>query len=540
MTRSLLKRVSAPLALVALASTALAQKPTLDARAVASVDFPVSCASGVQADFGRGVASLHHMTYPAARGLFEKVAARDPGCAMAHWGIAMTLFQPLWPTRPGPADLERGRQAVARAREIGLPTDRERLLVDAAAAFFDDQASDYWQRIRRWDRAMESAHVALPGDAEIAAFRALALLAVAPVDTGSRSHAADAAALLRPILARNPTHPGAQHYLVHANDAAGREHDSPDVVRGYAANAPRNPHALHMPTHIYTRLGDWPSVIRGNQQAAAAALEQPAGEQGEFVWDEFPHAVEYLVYAWLQMGMDDSAAAQVRRLRTTERLQPTFKTAFHLASTQARTALERRQWSAAASLPPREPGNLDWDRFMWAEAVTWFARGLGAAHLARMADADTAAARLRTLEQQAAGAGEDLFARNIRLLGLELGAWIAHSRGDAAASVRLMEKAVALELATPKHAVTPAPALPAAELLGDLFMEQRRPDGALRSYRRSLELYPRRFNSLLGAARAARASGDVALARRYYRELVEMTGAGARPAALSEARVRSR
>src|SRR5688500_11050540 len=198
MTRSLLKRVSAPLALVALASTALAQKPTLDARAVASVDFPVSCASGVQADFGRGVALLHHMTYPAARGLFEKVAARDPGCAMAQWGIAMTLFQPLWPTRPGPADLERGRQAVARAREIGLQTGRERLLVDAAAAFFDDQASDYWQRIRRWDRAMESAHVALPGDAEIAAFRARALLGVAPAATGSRAPTADRAARSRP------------------------------------------------------------------------------------------------------------------------------------------------------------------------------------------------------------------------------------------------------------------------------------------------------------------------------------------------------
>ena len=504
-------------------------------RAPSPVDPLVSCAAAVQGDFGQAVSLLHHMTYPGARRLFEQVARADPRCAMAHWGIAMTLFQPLWPTRPSPADLERGLEETTRARELAPPSEPERLLIAAAAAFFEDPTSrDYWARIRRWTQGMERAHAAFPGHDEITTLYALALLAVAPVDTTSRNHSERAAELLMPVLARNPRHPGAQHYLVHANDSPGRERESPDVIRGYAANAPRNPHALHMPTHVYTRLGDWNAVIAGNVQAAAAALEHPAGPKGEFVWDEFPHAIEYLVYAWLQKGMDDSAAAEMKRLQGTERLQPTFKTAFHLASTRARDVLERRAWVEAALLVPRRPSNLDWDRFAWPEAVTWFARGLGAAHTARLPDADAAAARLDTLEKNATAAGEDLFARNIRMLRLELGAWIAQSKGSPSAAIQLLDEAVALELSTPKHAVTPGPTLPAAELLGDLYLEQGRPDDALRSYRRSLELYPGRFNSLLGAARAAKSAGDVAEARRYYQELLSV-GSGSNREGMKEA-----
>ena len=247
----------------------------------------------------------------------------------------------------------------------------------------------------------------------------------------------------------------------------------------YAATAPHNAHALHMPTHIYTRLGDWDAVIRGNLLAAQASLEQPAGDHGQFVWDEFPHAIEYLVYACLQKGADDEAATQLTRLQQTARLQPTFKTAFHLASTRARYALERRDWREARSLAPREPAALDWDRFPWPEAVTWFARGLGAAREGSTQDARAAADRLGVLETAAGNAGEALFARNIRILGLEVRAWLAHAEGDTRSGVALMREAAELELATPKHAVTPGPTLPAYELLGDLLLEQRAPAEAL-------------------------------------------------------------
>ncbi len=500
------------------------------------VDFPISCSGPAQGEFNRAVALLHHMTYPQARAAFERVAKLDPQCAMAHWGIAMTLFQPLWPTRPGPEELRRGWEEVQKARGLAPPTERERLFVGAAEAFFRDPASpDYWARIRRWEEAMEKIHVAFPEDAEAAAFYALAHLATAPADRISRTNADLAAKVLSGILKKNPRHPGAMHYLVHASDVPGREREAFDVVCGYAETAPRNPHALHMPTHVFTRLGDWDRVIRGNLLAAEAALEYPAGKDGQFVWDEFPHALEYLIYAYLQKGADDQAAVELNRLQGTERLEPTFKTAFHLASTQARYAVERRDWAAAAALVPRQPAALPWDQFPWPEAVTWFARGLGAAHQNQIEEAQRAGHRLQELEAAARKGGEELFSRQIRILRLEVQAWLAHSTQDNESSLKLMREASELEQSTPKPAATPAPTLPAQELLGDLLMEQEQPKQALAAYEQSLKLYPRRFNSLLGAARASRAAADDITAQSYSRELLQIGAGGSRRTALEEA-----
>lgn len=536
----LLARAAATMAIAVLGNAAIAgsaQSQEHGGHSLGTVDFQVSCSAAAQREFNRGIALLHHMTYPQAKASFEQAARADARCAMAHWGIAMTLFQPLWPTRPGPEELRRGWAAVERARSLGATTERERLYVDAAAAFFENPESpDYWERIRRWERAMQRVHAAYPRDREAAAFFALSHLAAAPVDTTSRMYSERAAALLLTVYQQNPDHPGAMHYLVHANDVSGRESEYLEITGKYAATAPRNPHALHMPTHIYTRLGRWDEVVDGNVRAAEAALEHPAGDRGQFVWDEYPHAIEYVVYGFLQKGADDEAAAWLTRLRGTERLQPTFKTAFHQASTAARYALERRAWAEAVALIPREPSALAWDRFPWAEAVSWFARGLGGARAGQLDAAREAASRLEALERAASGGGEALFARNIRILRLAVSAWLAHGAHDSASGLRLMREAAALELATPKHPVTPAPTLPAQELLGDMLLEQGRAADALAAYQSSLRLYPRRFNSLLGAARAARASGDENRARAYYRELVDAAGTDGRRPALAEAR----
>ena len=520
-----------------IADTALGQVQHHAGHALGSVNFPVTCSAQAQVAFNEAMALLHHMTYPQAEEAFERAAQTDPRCAMAHWGIAMTLFQPLWPTRPGPEALQRGWEAVQRARALGPSTAREKWFVAAAEAFFlEPTGSDYWLRIRRWEQAMQQAYAALPGDPEVGAFYALAHLATTPANVISRAHSDRAAEILLGVYRQNPDHPGAMHYLVHANDVPGRERELLEIMRKYEEVAPRNPHALHMPTHIYTRIGDWDAVIRGNLRAAEAALEHPAGPAGEFVWDEFPHAIEYLVYAYLQQGADSAAAAQLKRLQGTARLQPSFKTAFHTASTQARYALERRAWDEAARLVPREPATLNWDRFVWAEAITWFARGLGAAHLGALGDAEAAAVRLAELEIAAQGQGEELFARNIRVLGLALRAWIAQAEGRRDAGLVLMRKAAELETSTPKHAVTPAPTLPAYELLGDLLMEQGQPAEALAAYQRAIALYPKRFNGLLGAARAAHAAGDQTLAHSFYQELAGMAEGTSRQAVLEEAR----
>jgi tetratricopeptide (TPR) repeat protein len=364
---------------------------------------------------------------------------------------------------------------------------------------------------------MERIYNSFPDDPEAATFYALAHLAVSTPST-ARACADRAAEILESVLARDPDHPGAMHYLIHANDVPGREHDSLEVTRRYSEVAPRNPHALHMPTHIYTRLGEWDNVIAGNLQAAQAALEHPAGEHGELVWDEFPHAIEYLVYAYLQKGMNDEAAAQVRRLLATRNLQPTFKTAFHLASTQARYALERHAWSEAVALEPREPAILDWNRFAWPEAITHFARGLGAAHLNNEQVAAASVERLTALAASMRSAGEQLFANNIQMLRLELSAWLAHAHGKQQEAIDLMRQAAALEASTPKHAVTPGPTLPAEELLGDMLMEQGRPADALAAYRRASSLYPNRLNSVRGIARTTTSSSRSTPKRWQRRE----------------------
>ena len=496
----------------------------------------VSCSAPAQAEFNRGVALLHHMTYPQARASFEKVASIDPTCAMAQWGIGMTLFQPLWPTRPSPAELQRGWDAVRRGTAL-TATDRERKFLSTVEAFYKEPASpDYWLRIRRWRDATAALHAALPDDTEAGAFHALALLATAPTDTAARAAADRAAVILLRIHERVPDHPGANHYIVHSSDVTGRERESLEITRRYDAVAPRNPHALHMPTHIYTRLGEWDNVIKGNLRAADAALEIPAGDKGQFVWDEFPHAIEYVVYGYLQRGMDDSAAFQIRRLHSTERLEPSFKTAFHVASTRTRYALERRDWDEAARVTPRVPASLHWDRFAWAEAIDVFARGMGAVRRNDNAIATASIGRLASLDSSMQRAGEMLFAANIRILRLELDAWRAHGAQRPDSAIALLRMAADLEVNTPKHAVTPAPTIPAHEWAGDLMMELNRPAEALAAYRRALELYPKRFNSLAGAMRSALATRQEGVARQYAQELLAVADPESRRADITTAR----
>ena len=485
-----------------------AQDSTTAAESLGTVHFPVSCSAGAQVRFDRAMALLHHMTYPQAGMEFAAAARADPRCAMAHWGVAMTLFQPLWPTRPGPDEIHRGRREVRVAKQLGARTERERLFLEAGAAFYrEPDTLDYWERVRGWHRGLERVHAAFPQDPEAAAWLALATLAVAPTAGTTTEHSDRAARLLMGVLRTNPSHPGAMHYLIHANDRPGRERQAPGIVARYSSVAPRNPHALHMPTHIHTRLGEWRRVVEGNVQAAEAALEHRAGEDGRFVWDEFPHAIEYLVYAYLQLGDTAAARTQLHRLQGTRGLEPTFKTAFHLASTPARYALERHAWREAMALSPRDPSWLDWSRFPWPEAVTWFARGIGAARAGRRDRARAAAARLAELEAAAGQSREPLFARQVAMLRLEVEGWTAQAEGRPDSALALLRQAAELEASTPKPAVTPAPTLPAQELLGDLLLEQGQAKEALAAYRRALEQYPGRRNSARGAELAAELMG---------------------------------
>jgi tetratricopeptide (TPR) repeat protein len=477
------------------------------------------------------------MTYPAALEAFEAVTRRDPACALAYWGAGMTLFQPLWPNRPSPDELRRGWELMQEARRRVEPGGRESMFVAAGEAFFDPGGDpDYWLRIERWAAATAALHRSDPDDREASALQALALLATASRQGDAAAHHAEAARLLEEILEEEPTHPGAVHYTIHANDFRGRERTSLDVVRSYGEIAPDNAHALHMPTHIFVLLGRWNEVIDWNRRAAAAALAQRVGPSGAHVWDEFPHAVEYLVYAHLQRGDDVAAADLIRSLNETPDLQPSFKTAFHYASTSARYVVERRDWQAAAGTSVRVPATLAWDLFPWPEATAWFARGLGAAHTRAPGAVEESLARLRELSRRAADAGEPLFASQIDILRLELEGWQAFARGDRDTAVRRIEDAVSLEERTPKHPVTPGPTLPARELLGDLHLALGEPGPARDAYRASNDVAPGRLNTLLGLARASVALGEPEAARAYYAAILEGAAPSSTRAGVSEAR----
>jgi tetratricopeptide (TPR) repeat protein len=504
--------------------------------ALGAVHFDVSCAAEVSDDFDAAVALLHHMQYEESRAAFERIAEADAKCGMAHWGIAMTLFQPLWPERPGPAELQRGREEVRKARELGTGTDREADLVTAVAAFFrEPDTAEWWTRVRHWSEAMNRAYTARPDDMETAALYALSQLAVGQVAPDRMAYQGRAAAVLLGLYEREPTHPGAIHYTIHANDVDTRAGESLEVVRSYSNIAPEVPHALHMPTHIFVRLGKWPEVIEWNRKSAAAALRFPAADG---ISHHYPHALDYLVYAYLQRGEDEPARVIVEEvLAREEPFQATFISAFHLAAMPARYAVERRVWDEARAVTPVTPASVAWERFWWPESLSWFARGLGAVHGGDAGEAERAERRMIELRDAARAAGEEGFADYIEVDRRVLAAWRAHRAGQSERALDLAREAVRLETATQKHPVTPGALYPAHEALGDLLLDLKRPQEALAAYEGSLATWPGRFNSLVGAARAARAAGLDNKAHDHYRALLEVSsGADSNRPAVAEAR----
>lgn len=504
------------------------------AGALGTVDFDVSCAEASQPAFDRALALMHHMMYQQARVAFQGIAEEDPRCAMAHWGIATTLFQPLWSARPSADDLARGEREIDEAEELQPGSERERRLVAATGAFFrDPEAGGWWPRIRRWADAMETAYRASPEDHDTAALYALSRLALSPVAEDRAPLHDEAEAVLRDIYDKVPTHPGAIHYSIHATDVDGRADRALDMVATYGDIAPSVPHALHMPTHIYVRLGRWPEVIQWNQRSAEAALDYPVGGATAF---HYAHAADYMLYAHLQRGEDELARKVMQRAFDRHPYQQVFASAFHLAAMPARYAVERREWDEAAALEPRTPEYLPWDNALWAEAMTWFGRGLGELHTGHLEDARAAEKRLAALRDDARKADEQGFATRIEIDRLILAGWIARMEDRPDDAVELVRAAAELEGTIEKHPVTPGALLPPHEALGDLLLDLDRPAEALAAYQASDEVWPRRFNTLLGAARAAKAAGDEEAARAWYEMLLEVAGDSGR-VGLSEAKV---
>ncbi len=496
------------------------------------VSFSTSCAPEIRASFDRAVALLHSFWYEAAEAAFLEIAEEDPACAMAHWGVAMTAVHPLWPGTP---NYDKGKRATAKAVELGGGTPKEQGYIDAVSQIFvGTEPPDYPARKKAFERAMARLHERFPSDAEVTIFYALALTATAPPEDKTYTNQKKAAGLLDGLASSLPQHPGILHYTIHAYDSPEMAEHALDAARRYSEIASSVPHGLHMSSHIFTRLGLWTESVATNS-AASSAGHRFASELGlAGGWDEELHAMEYWMYALLQLADDETAENVLVELRSHPTAAPmSLKSAHPFAGIPARYFLERRQWKAAASLESF-PADLPWDRFPFAYALTVFARAMGSARTTELADARIHVGELESLRDRT----DNLYwSRQIEVLRREAAAWLAHAEGHSDTALRLLESAVELEESMEKDPVTPGPVLPAREQLGELLVEMGRASEGLAAFESALAVAPNRFNGLYGAGTAARDLGDTAKARKYFSALVAMCdeAGGSRPE-LDEAR----
>ncbi|MDT8067501.1 MAG: hypothetical protein ROO76_04975 [Terriglobia bacterium] len=466
-----------------------------------TVSFANSCSSTVQPQFNRAVALLHSFTFPDAGKGFKQVFAADPNCAMARWGIAMSLYHELWEA-PGPADLARGSAELAQAEK--MPTSpREHEYIAALATYYRDSDKLSPQiRAKAYSDAMAKLARDNPKDSEAQIFYALSLIATASPMDKTQSNQKRAVSILEPLYKKYPDHPGLAHYIIHACDSTEMAAQGLPAARAYAKIAPSAPHALHMPSHIFTRLGYWDDSIQSNLASRAAAHQH--GDIGEEL-----HAMDYLTYAYLQRGREADAAKVVAGLRAMEGVNPAdFKMGYAGVAMPVRYAIERRQWAEAAKIAPVD------NTPAYIASIAHWARALGFARSGRPNAADAEIATLQHLNDEAKN-GSPFWATQVHVQLLEAQAWTANARGKKDEAVRLLRTAANEEDAVEKLPVTPGPIVPAREQLGDLLLSLKHPKEALKEFESSLRQAPGRRGALTGAAEASEMAGEKAKADQF-------------------------
>jgi len=484
-----------------------------------SVAFETSCADSA-ADFNLGMALLHSFEYDEAEKVFAKIIGQNPSCAMAYWGIAMSNFHPLW-APPTETELKKGAKALVLAGAIAQKSNREQDYINAISTFYGDwDKADHHTRCVRFEKAMGRLHTVYPADKEAAILYALALTAAADPADKSLGNPKKAGSILTALYRQEPNHPGIVHYMIHTYDYPELASLALPAARKYAEVAPSSAHALHMPSHIFTRLGLWDECIRSNLVSVSSAkcYAEAAGIKGH--WDEELHGMDYLVYAYLQKGDNRRAKEQWDYLTTFKLVYPVnFKVAYSFAAIPSRYLLENRLWEQAAGLQAA-PATFSWKDYPWQEAIVHFTRLMGDAHTGRIDSAKTELQALtqiyHTLLQQ-----KDSYKANQVLVQIKTsGAWIALKEGKTSQALDSMTLAADMEDGTEKHPVTPCEVIPARELLGDMLLQLNQPDKALEAYEADLKKHPNRFNGLYNAGLAAQQSGNREKARNYFRQLL--------------------
>jgi hypothetical protein len=493
------------------------------------VYFATSCSEPAQKGINHAVALLHSFQFSRAIEGFNAVLGVDPTCAIAYWGIALSDWSnPFAAGLKDRGQLQLGRQNANRGEELGAKTERERLYIEAVSKLYDDfEHTPQPARLLTYRDAMQDVAAKYPEDHEAQIFYALALAVADSPEDKTYADRLKAGAILEKLFAEQPTHPGLAHYIIHAYDVPALAGRALVAARRYSEIAPDAPHALHMPSHTFTRLGYWQDSIDSNVAAASAARRE--GQTAEEL-----HASDYETYAYLQTAQDAAAARMMNSLpEIASRFDSTAllsgagapSTAyFALAAIPARYALERQDWQQAEHLSLRETP------FPYTDAMTWFARGYGAARLGHTAAANESAAALQQIQERLVKGNEPYWARQVEIQQVAVSAWAALSAGDMQRALERMQSAASLEDGTEKSAVTPGPLAPARELLGEMLLQMKQPTQALDQFATTLRKEPRRYRSLYGAAHAAQLSGRPDTSEKYFRELLQVCAHADKPA----------
>jgi tetratricopeptide (TPR) repeat protein len=488
------------------------------------VDLQNSCSPAVQESFQRAVAMLHSFRYAETEKAFREVLAQDPSCAIATWGVAAILMaNPLASVGPPPQWAERAQAAIDQGRKIGARTQRERDYIEAVAAYYEDWANRP-ERTRQLNRAraFEALAARYPTDDEAQIFYALYLAATQSLADQTYKTYLTAAETLEKQFAKHPDHPGIAHYLIHSYDAPPIATQGLPAARRYASIAPAAPHALHMPSHIFTRVGAWAESAATNERAAVAAKQDRDADQQV-------HAMDYMTYAYLQLARDGDARRVMEETAAVTGLT-SHAGPYGQAAIPARYAIERGDWKQAVTLEPRT------SKFPYTAALTHFARALGAARSGDAVAAEKDVQELARIRDTLKAAKNEYWATEVEVSRLGAAAWTALALGKREEALGLMRSAADIEDKNEKHIVTPARIVPARELLGEMLLELKRPADALKEFEASHVREPERFRGYVGAAQAAAQSGDKAKAKRYFARLVELAGQGTARPELAQAR----
>ena len=477
------------------------------------VHFPTSCDPKVQAEFERGVALLHSFWFPEGRKTFIDVLAADPSCSIAYWGLGVNRLLNPFAGQPAEKVLLEGQEAVDKGLAAPAKTQRERDYIEAIGALYTHDRAPWRERVSRYEKAMEQLAQRYPDDKEAAVFYALALNIAADPNDKAYARQLKAAAILEPIFAAQPDHPGVAHYLIHSYDYPPIAERGLPAARKYASIAPSAAHALHMPSHIFTRVGAWEESIETNKRSEETARKNNTP-------DEILHALDYQVYAALQLARDAEAKSAIERGEAEAARYSTRGGAYALAAGGARYAMERGDWKMAAQLKPRPSS------YPFADAIIHFARAIGAARSGDAESAQKDVAQLAQLRDALAASKDVYWTGQVEVQRLGAQAWVELAQGRQETALALMRQSADLEDASEKAPVTPGNVAPARELLGEMLLELKQPARALKEFEASARHDPNRFRGTYGAALAAARAGDAAKARGYYAKLLELAAGG--------------